>query len=65
MLLTEHGLHFEREGQHWRCQEHARLRMNSTGGFEIDGDRRHFASLSEALAALGLARFAERRAAER
>jgi hypothetical protein len=39
--------------------------MNSTGGFEIDGDRRHFASLSEALAALGLARFAERRAAER
>ena len=53
MLVTEHGLHFEREGDLWRCREHRSLCMSPSGGlFELDGDGRTFASLREALVAL-------------
>jgi len=47
MTLTEDGLHFRREGDHWRCVEHPDLVMLRGGGYEVDGQG--FAPLCVAL----------------
>ena len=59
LLLTEHGLHFEREHDVWRCKEHPRLCMTQRG-FEVEGHPTGYASLTEALAALGVLRMGDR-----
>jgi hypothetical protein len=50
MLLTEHGLRFEREEQDWRCVDHPWLRMTN-GCFEIDGEPSSYQSIRKALVA--------------
>jgi hypothetical protein len=52
MLVTEHGLRFEKDGQRWRCVDHRGLHMSKSGVFELDGDRRTFATVYEALEAV-------------
>jgi hypothetical protein len=51
MILTEHGLHFAKDGDHWRCVEHPDLLMLrgdcyqlidatlATGSFSLKGSR--------------------------
>jgi hypothetical protein len=46
VILTEFGLHFTREGDHWRCVEHPALVMLPGDRYEVEG--REFDTLAEA-----------------
>jgi hypothetical protein len=46
MILTEQGLHFRRDGDHWRCVEFPTLVMLRDGGYIVAGQR--FDTLTEA-----------------
>jgi hypothetical protein len=50
MILTEYGLHFAKEGDHWRCVEYPDVEMLGGDCYEVDGQG--FDSLAEALAFL-------------
>jgi hypothetical protein len=37
MILTEYGLHFAKDGDHWRCVEWPALTMLPGDRYEVDG----------------------------
>ena len=58
ILIAEHGLHFRREGDRWRCVEHPALEL-LPGGVYLIGDRR-FPDVADALAEVKMAEARER-----
>ncbi len=50
ILCTEYGLHFAKDGDHWRCVERPELVMLRGERYRVRD--REFASLTEALQAL-------------
>ena len=64
MIVCE-GLHFRREGEDWRCVEHAAVRMMRGGGYKLDGNDRLLLTLEEALEELLQKPKRERRRAPR
>ena len=54
MIVTEHGLQFQRDGDRWRCVEHPDLLMlGGAGRFAIAGEEdTTFGDVQEALAFL-------------
>ena len=49
MILTEHGLHFRRDGDRWRCVEWPGLRLTRDGTYRVDGHAQVLASLADAV----------------
>jgi hypothetical protein len=47
MIRTEYGLHFAKDGDHWRCMEHPDLLMLRGGRYRVG--ERTFGSLDDAL----------------
>jgi hypothetical protein len=51
MILTEHGLTFERDGDSRSCVQHPELRAYADGTYGLDGRPERYSRLSDALAA--------------